>query len=77
MAFAKRDGTLREQYNRSTHYLKPLEPQIKVLIQNKGKWDRDGRMLECLLFRQYGVRMSGSGQVTLRNCRYPQTCNDS
>ena len=45
-AFAKRVGTLREQYDKSAHYLKPLEPQTEVLIQNKGKWDSYGRILE-------------------------------
>ena len=54
----------------TTTTMEPLEPGTEVLIQNSGKWNRYGKILECLPFRQYRVRMCGSGRITLRNRRF-------
>ena len=34
------------------------------------RWDKTGKVVEKLLFRQYRVKMDGSGRVTLRNRKY-------
>ena len=39
-------------------------------VQNKGKWDRTGLIVEALSNRQYRVKLNGSGRITLRNHRF-------
>ena len=38
--------------------------------------DRTGRIVEVLPFRQYRVRMDGSGRVTIRNRRFLKPVNE-
>ena len=47
----------------------PIPVGTTVLCQNtkNKKWDRMGTIVEVLSFRQYHVRMEGSGRVSLRN----------
>ena len=40
------------------------------------EWDRSGTIVETHPFRQYSVKMDGSGRVSLRNRRYLQ-CIDA
>ena len=56
--------------------LKPLLVKTNVRIQVKGRWDRTGRIVEVLPFRQYRVRMDGSGRVTIRNRRFLKPINE-
>jgi transposase InsO family protein len=67
---AERDKSLCDAYNATAHPLQPLVAQTPVMIQTKGKWDRSGRIVEVLQYRQYRVRVNGSGRVTLRNRRF-------
>merc|ERR1712096_475838 len=34
------------------------------------QWDRSGTIVETGQFRQYFVKLDGSGRITLRNCRH-------
>ncbi len=56
-----------ESVDRSTH--SELAVGTEVLIQNADskQWDRSGLVVEALPFRQYKVKASGSGRITLRN----------
>ena len=56
-----------ETVGRSTHA--DLTIGSEVLVQNNDtkKWDRSGLVVEVCPFRQYKVKLHGSGRVTLRN----------
>ena len=69
-AFAKRNQTIKDDYNQHSRLLSPLSTQTAVRIQEKGKWTKSGRVVETLPNRQYRIRMDGSGRVTLRNRRF-------
>ena len=69
----QRNKRLLNKYNSTAHALKPLTIGTKVVVQsNTGRrlWNRTGVIVECLPYRQYTVRMNGSGRVTLRNRRF-------
>ena len=69
-AFAKRNQTIKNDYNQHSRLLSPISTQTAVRIQEKGKWTKSGRVVETLPNRQYRIRMDGSGRVTLRNRRF-------
>lgn len=69
-AFAKRNQKITTTYNEHTKLLKPLTVRTPVSIQENGKWNRSGRIVEALPNHQYKVRVDGSGRVTLRNRRF-------
>ncbi|KAK8387813.1 hypothetical protein O3P69_020024 [Scylla paramamosain] len=52
--------------------LRPLSPGTRVRMQNQasGTWDRTGLIVEALPYRQYTVRLDGSGQISLRNRKH-------
>ena len=54
--------------------LKLLSVGDEVLCQNTRtlKWDRAGVIVELRKFRQYAVRMEGSGRISLRNRKHLQ-----
>ena len=55
--------------------LRPLAVGTFVVIQGKdGKWKKQGQIVEQLDNRQYHVRVSGSGRITLRNRRFLRQC---
>ena len=58
---------MEETVQRSTH--SDIAVGTEVLIQNvdSEEWDRSGLVVEALPFRQYKVRVIGSGRITLRN----------
>ena len=58
---------MEETIQRSTH--SDIAVGTEVLIQNvdSKEWDRSGLVVEALPFRQYKVRVIGSGRITLRN----------
>ena len=70
IAFAKRNQQLTTDYNTHSKSMKPLLVGTAVRVQEKGKWNRTGRVTEILPYHQYRVKMDGSGRVTLRNRRF-------
>ncbi len=70
VAFAKRNEKLTADYNIHCKTLTPLSKQTLVRIQEKGKWNRTGRIIEVLPNHQYRVKMDGSGRITLRNRKF-------
>ena len=74
-AYASRNRKIVERYNAHARELQPLTVQTQVLVQSKNKrWDRKGTIVEVLPHRQYRIRMSPSGRVTLRNRRFIRMC---
>ena len=51
----------------------------QVLIQDQASklWDRRGVVTEVLPFRQYSIKLDGSGRITLRNRRHLRVATDS
>ena len=47
----------------------PLLPGTKVRVQNQAnrEWDRTGTVIEALRYRQYTIRLDGSGRLSRRN----------
>ena len=40
-------------------------------MQGKNKkWSKQGEIIEALKYRQYQVKVYGSGRITLQNCRF-------
>ena len=70
IAFAKRNKQLTADYNMHSKSLKPLSVQTSVRIQERGKWNRTGRIIEVLPKHQYRIKMDGSGRITLRNRKF-------
>ena len=53
--------------------LKPLEVGTRVIIQSQGfkkRWDKTGKIIETLLYRQYLIRLDGSGIAVRRNRKH-------
>ncbi|KAK8383418.1 hypothetical protein O3P69_019065 [Scylla paramamosain] len=52
--------------------LRPLSPGTRVRMQNQasGTWDRTGLIVEALPYRQYTVRLDGTGRISLRNRKH-------
>ena len=66
-----------ERWSANTRDLKPLQPGIRVMLQNQHgagkiakKWDRTGLVLENLGYNKYRIKVDGSGHVTDRNRQY-------
>ena len=68
--YSKRNLQLESNYNQRARNLAPLGVGSNVRVQNKGKWDRTGLIVEALPNRQYRVKLNGSGRITLRNRRF-------
>ena len=47
----------------------PIQPGTKVRVQNQAnhEWDRTGTVVEALKYRQYTIRLDGSGRLSRRN----------
>ena len=74
-ALRKRNSKMVEEYNRHTKSLPELTVSDHVAVQNQrghhpNRWEKTGKIVEKLPFRQYRVRMDGSGRITLRNRRF-------
>lgn len=74
-ALAKRNILQMEKYNEHTRPLPPLSVGDHVAVQNQtgshaNKWEKSGKIVECGDYRQYVVRMDGSGRCTTRNRRF-------
>ena len=64
-----------ESYNEHATELPELQEGDYVAIQNGNgshprRWDRTGRIMQKLPFRQYRVKVDGSNRVTLRNRKF-------
>ena len=69
--FAQKNKVIQQQYNKHTRLLPELPVGTKVLIQGKNKkWTRQGEIIEALRYRQYRVKVYGSGRATLQNRRF-------
>ena len=70
-AMANNNRKIMEKYE-SSKDLPPITVGTQVHIQNhaNNRWDRTGTVKEVLPFRQYTVRMDGSGRLTKRNRRH-------
>ena len=75
IALAKRHSREHEKWSANTRELKPLEIGDNVYVQNLVgnqplRWERTGIVIEIRPFKQYGVKLDGSGRITLRNRRH-------
>ena len=62
---------MQSYYNKNTRCLSQLPVGTHVLIQGKNKkWTKQGIIVEALKYRQYRIKVSGSGRATLRNRRF-------
>ena len=74
-ALAIRHSREREKWSEHTRSLKPLDVGDHVYVQNVVgnnplKWERTGIVVEILPYRQYNIKLDGSGRITLRNRRH-------
>ena len=74
-ALRQRHSLAQERWTEHTRQLSPLKVGDRVCLQNQtgnfpNKWDRTGCVVEVKQFHQYGIRVDGSGRLTLRNRRY-------
>ncbi len=84
-AWTAKEEALRTRISRTTESLqthsRPLRPLTtgdRVFLQNQHgpnptKWDRSGLVVESLGHDQYRVKIDGSGRLTLRNRRDPES----
>ena len=58
--------------NSTPRRLPPIAPGTRVRVQNQASnvWDRTGLVVEALPYRQYTIRLDGSGRVSLRNRKH-------
>lgn len=74
-ALRHRHMKVAERLSEHTKRLQPLVIGNRVRIQNQTgphplKWDKTGTVIEVKQFDQYGIRVDGSGRVTLRNRKF-------
>ncbi len=64
-----RSAELQSKTSSDRHTHDELAVGTEVLIQNidNNKWDRSGLVIETCPFRQYKIKLHGSGRITLRN----------
>lgn len=71
--FQKKNSALMRRYNRVSNNLEPLKPATKVLLltgKRNPRWSLSGIVVMCLPFRQYKIKLDGSGRIVLRNRRF-------
>ena len=63
----------------SQRSLPALKPGNRVWIQNQTtkKWDKSGTVTEVLAYRQYSIRLDGSGRISRRNRVHLKSISDS
>ena len=71
-ALAKRHSREHEKWTEHTRELKPLQIGDNVYVQNlignnPLRWERTGIVVEVRPYKQYGVKLDGSGRVSIRN----------
>ena len=74
----KQSQHIKQKYDEKAKTLKPLVVGDSVLSQNvrTKKWDKSGVIMEIKGFRQYLVKMDGSGRLSLRNRRHLQKVHE-
>ena len=86
IALRKRHVRMIESYNEHVKPLVDLRVNDCVAVQNQNgncpkRWDKTGVVIEKLPFRQYRIKMDGSGRITLRNRKFIQkilpACSDN
>ena len=55
------------EWNKSAKVPPAINNGIDVVCQ---RWDRSGKIVECLPHRQYKIKLDGTGRLTLRNRRH-------
>ena len=73
-SMAQQNDTIKSNYDEHAKELSELCKGDLVLCQNTRtkKWDRSGEIVEVGKFRQYMVKMDGSGRISQRNRRHLQ-----
>ena len=73
-SMSQRNDEMKQKYDEHAKPLSELSKGDKVLCQNtrSKKWDRSGVIMEVGKFRQYTVKMDGSGRLSHRNRRHLQ-----
>ena len=71
-ALAIRHSREREKWSLNTKELNPLNVGDHVYVQNLVgnnplKWEKTGLVIEALPYRQYKIKLDGTGRITLRN----------
>ncbi len=61
------DSHIENTSSRPTHTELPVGSEVLIQNNDTKKWDRSGLIVEVCPFRQYKVRVHGSGRITLRN----------
>ena len=74
-AMAIRHSREQEKWSEHTRALKDLAVGDHVYVQNVVgnnplKWERTGTVIEVLPYKQYRIKLDGSGRTTLRNRRH-------
>ena len=66
------NSKIEEKYNSHAKSLPELQIGTRVLWQNMRnmRWDRSGTIVDTGQYRQYFIKLDGSGQITLRNRRH-------
>ena len=74
LSMSKQNQITKQAYDEGAKSLKPLIVGDPVLCQNMRtkKWDKSGVIVEVKGFRQYLIKMDGSGRVSLQNRRHLQ-----
>ena len=76
--FRTKNIAMQQRYDQVSRTLDPLDPQTKVLVltPRKGsRWTRSGIVVMKLPFRQYKIRLDGSGRIVIRNRRFLRRYN--
>jgi hypothetical protein len=73
-SMAQKNEMVKAEYDQHSKLLTELCKGDAVLCQNAKtkKWDRSGVIVEVGKYRQYSVKMDGSGRLSLRNRRHLQ-----
>ena len=58
--------------------LSPIKTGERVWVQNQAtlKWDRSGTVIEAMAYRQYTIRLDGSGRLSKRNRKHLKIMNE-
>ena len=62
-----------QRYNRVSRELDNLTPRTKVLLlthERNPRWTISGSVVECLPYRQYKIKLHGSGRIVVRNRKF-------
>ena len=71
--YKKRNEAAQMSYNSKSKLLSPLKPRTKVLLltnDRNPRWTLSGMVVRSLPYRQYKVRLDGSGRIIIRNRKF-------